>query len=415
MPWDVTPEIDQRARFVLDYNKRVRTHEIRMSDLCDEHGISRKTGYKIIGRHQAEGWAGLRDRSRAPLGGEHWLSNDVVMAVLDVRLQFPYWGAKKIVAYLRDIEPECEWPAVSVAHDWIKRAGMVGAQSRRKRFPHPGPPPSVAIERANQQWSTDFKGHFRTGDRRYCYPLTIADSFSRYIIGCQALLATTFDLTRPVFERRFREFGLPEAILSDNGTPFSSNSVRRLSKLSVWWTRLGIEVRLTEPGKPQQNGRLERMHRTLKQDACATPSANCRRQQVQFDRFVNHYNHDRPHEALGQTPPVRSYVPSTRPYPKRLPQIEYPTTSEVRRVRSTGEIKWDGQWLFLSEALVRESIGFELIDNGCWIVRFGVLELGYYSERDRRLYLDRTRPQLDKDASQRLPTSATPQQPEGRS
>ena len=220
----------------------------------------------------------------------------------------------------------------------------------------------------------------------------MADSFSRYIIGCQALSANSLDLTWPVFERLFREYGLPEAILSDNGTPFSSNSVKRLSKLSVRWIRLGIEPRLIEPGKPQQNGRLERMHRTLKQVACAKPSADCRRQQSLFDSFVADFNHLRPHEALGQTPPARSYVRSPREYPKRLPQIEYPDTCEVRRVRSSGEIKWKGQWLFLSEALVGELVAFEPVDDYCSIVRFGCLELGYYSDTDRRLYLDRRGP-----------------------
>jgi len=392
MPWEATTVIDQRARFVLDYNKRVRTGETTMSTLCAEHGVSRKTGYKMVARQEEGGWPGLRDHSRAPLSGKHWVNPETVAAVLDVRVEFPEWGAKKIVAYLRDIEPDQQWPAASVAHEWIKRAGMVMSHPRARRFQHPGRPSSAPIERPNQQWSTDFKGHFRTSNRRYCYPLTVADSFSRYIIGCEALRANSFDLAWPVFEKLFRSFGLPEAILSDNGTPFSSNSVKRLSKLSVRWMRLGIEPRLIEPGKPQQNGRLERMHRTLKQVACAKPSANCRRQQSQFDTFVERFNHLRPHEALGQTPPVRSYVPSPRQYPKRLPQMEYPDRFEVRRVRSSGEIKWKGQWFFLSEALVGELVAFESIDDQCSIIRFGGLELGYYWEPDRRLHLDRDRP-----------------------
>jgi transposase InsO family protein len=392
MPWEATTVIEKRTSFVLDYNKRVRTGATTMSALCAEHGVSRKTGYKMVARHEVGGWPGLQDRSRAPLSGEHWVSPETIAEVLDVRTEFPQWGAKKIVAYLRDIEPERQWPAPSVAHGWIKRAGMVMSHPRARRFEHPGRPPSVPIERANQQWSTDFKGHFRTADRRYCYPLTVADSFSRYILGCQALSTNSFELAWPVFERLFREHGLPEAILSDNGTPFSSNSVKRLSKLSVRWIRLGIAPRLIEPGKPQQNGRLERMHRTLKEAACAKPSADCRRQQAQFDRFVEHFNQVRPHEALGQTPPARSYVRSQREYPRRLPEIEYGDTSEVRRVRSSGEIKWRGQWFFLSEALAGELVAFEAVDDHCSVVRFGCLELGYYSEADRRLYLDRTRP-----------------------
>jgi putative transposase len=392
MPWEGTTVKEQRARFVLDYNGRVRTRETTMSALCAEHGVSRKTGYKMLGRFEEGGWPGLSDRSRAPQSGRHWVDEQTVSAVLDVRGEFPQWGAKKIVAYLRDIDPDGDWPAASVAHEWIKRAGMVMSHPRARRFQHPGRPPADPIERPNQQWSTDFKGHFRTGNRRYCYPLTIADSFSRYIIGCQALGANSFDLTWPVFEKLFRKFGLPDSILSDNGTPFSSNSVRRLSKLSVRWIRLGIEPRLIEPGKPQQNGRLERMHRTLKQEACAKPSVNCHRQQLQFDTFLEQFNHIRPHEALGQTPPVRTYVRSSREYPKRLPEIEYADTCQVRRVRSSGEIKWSGQWFFLSEALAGELVAFERVDDRCSVVRFGALDLGYYSEPERRLFLDKHRP-----------------------
>ena len=405
MPWKATSVTDQRAKFMLDYNERVRTRQTTMLELCAEHGVSRKTGYKIVARYEQSGWQGLADHSRAPLGGKHWISSETISAVLDVRLDYPQWGSRKIVAYLRDIEPDQQWPVASVVHEWIKKAGMaINHPGPRRRFPHPGRPPSVPIERPNQQWSTDFKGHFRTKDRRYCYPLTVADSFSRFLIGCQALSATTLDLTWPVFVRLFREYGLPDAILSDNGTPFSSNSVKRLSKLSVRLIRLGIEPRLIQPGKPQQNARHERMHRTMKAEACANPAADCRRQQPQFDHFADQFNYIRPHEALNQTPPARSYVRSSREYPKRLPEIAYPSGYELRRVRSSGEIKWKGQWFFLSESLVGEMVAFEDIDDGCSIIRFGPLELGYHSEREHKLYLDRSRPAL--------PATAADEQPE---
>jgi len=397
MPWKATSVTDQRAKFMLDYNERVRTGQTTMFALCAEHGVSRKTGYKIVARYQQSGWQGLADHSRAPLGGKHWISPETISAVLDVRLDFPQWGSRKIVAYLRDTEPDQQWPVASVVHEWIKQAGMVIHHPGPRRFPHPGRPPSVPIERPNQQWSADFKGHFRTRDRRYCYPLTVADSFSRYFIGCRALSATTFELTWPAFERLFREYGLPDALLTDNGTPFSSNSVKRLSKLSVRLIRLGIEPRLIQPGKPQQNGRHERMHRTLKAEACDQPAADCRSQQPVFDTYIDHFNFIRPHEALGQTPPARSYVRSSREYPKRLPEIVYPSGYELRRVRSSGEIKWKGQWFFLSESLVGEMIAFEDIDDGCSIIRFGPVELGYYSDRERRLHLDRSRPALASD------------------
>jgi putative transposase len=396
MPWKATSVIDQRTSFVLDYLKRVQTGEMTMSGLCAEHRVSRKTGYKLVARHQQSGWPGLQDRSRAPLSGKHWEDPETISAVLDVRTTFPQWGARKIIAYLRDTDPDQQWPVASVAHEWIRRAGMVEPHRRSRRFPHPGRPPAIPIERPNQQWSTDFKGHFRTTDGRYCYPLTVADSFSRFIIGCQALPNTSFELTWPVFEKLFREYGLPDAILSDNGTPFSSNSVRRLSKLAVRWIRLGIEPRLIQPGKPQQNGRLERMHRTLKQEACARPSANLRRQQTQFADFIDRFNHVRPHEALGQQPPARSYSPSSREYPRHLPPLEYPANCQIRRVRSSGEIKWDGQWFFVSDALVGEHVAFEPVDDETFVLRFGRFELGYYSARQRRLHLDRTRPSRDR-------------------
>ena len=391
MPWELTTVTDQKIRFIREYYECVASKQLSMTALCAAHAISRKTGYKMIAAHVAGGWAGLAERSRAPHSGRHWTHGEIVSAVLATRIEIPEWGAKKVLAYLRDEEPERDWPCVSVAHEWMRRAGLVTVPTTTRRFPHPGKPPAVRIERPNQQWSTDFKGHFRTADRRYCYPLTVADSFSRMILACDALRATSEQDVWPVFVRLFQEYGLPETILSDNGTPFSSNSVRRLSKLSVRWIRLGIKPRLIEPGKPQQNGRHERMHRTLKETVCRTPARNCREQQQPFDEFVERFNAIRPHEALDLTPPARHYEPSPRPYPKRLPEVVYPDGFEVRRVRSSGEIKWDGQWLFVSHALVGEPLGFEPVDDGCWIVWFSTLDLGYYSEREKKLYLDRPR------------------------
>lgn len=392
MSWKAETVIDERVRFIRDYQRRVLSNESTMRALCEEHGISRKTGYKMVRRHEQSGWPGLQNKSRAPHGGKHWSDAEIVMAVLQTREEFPEWGAKKIVTYLRDIEPNRTWPAASVAHDWLKRADLVQKSNRSRRFPHPGKPAAIDLSSSNQQWSVDFKGHFRTKDRRYCYPLTVVDSFSRYVLACDGMESPSLDPVWRVFERLFREYGMPEAILSDNGTPFSSNSVKRLSKLSVRWIRLGITPRLIEPGKPQQNGRHERMHRDLKQVACSNPEADCRRQQKRFDGFLYRYNHLRPHESLGQKPPSRIYVASPRPYPNSLPEIEYPRDFEIRRVRSTGEIKWKGQWLFLSESLIREPVGFNQVGDGTWILYFGSIELGYYSEHEKKLHLDRSRP-----------------------
>jgi transposase InsO family protein len=356
------------------------------------HQISRKTGYKIVAKHEALGWAALNDASRSPRSGSHWHDSDTINVVLATRLEFPEWGAEKVIDYLRGQEPDRTWPAPSVAHTWIDRAGLVEHKVKARRYPHPGKPPAVELIQPNQQWSVDFKGHFRTKDRRYCYPLTVLDSYSRYLLGCEGLLTPSFDLAWPVFERIFREYGLPDSILSDNGSPFATNSVKRLSRLSVRWIRLGITPRLIQPGKPQQNGRHERMHRDLKKVACADAAPDCSQQQVKFDGYQHRHNHLRPHDALAKQTPARQYEPSLRRYPKKLPQVEYPAEFQVRRVRHNGEIRWKGSTLFLSEALAKEPVGLERITDGIWIIRFGTIELGYYSEREKKLHLDKDRP-----------------------
>jgi putative transposase len=391
MPWTEETVTDQRVRFVRDFDKYVRSGAMSMSELCRQYGIARKTGYKMVRRRDDGGWPALADQSRAPHSGPHWTDDDLIMRVLETRIEFPHWGAETILAYLHRHEPHEAWPSASAIHGWLKQAELVTRQRRPRRFPHPGRPPATVVDHPNQTWTVDFKGHFRTGDRRYCYPLTVADSFSRFLIGCRALPSTAFDLVWPVFERLFREYGLPDSILSDNGSPFSSNSVRRLSKLSVRWIRLGITPILIQPGKPQQNGRHERMHGHM-MPLCDARTENLSAQQKLFDWFVHHNNHIRPHAGIGRKVPADLYEKSSRPYPRRLPQIEYPSHFEVRRVRSSGEIRWDGQWFFVSEALVGEQIAFEEVDDSCWIVRFGPLDLGYYSSRDRRLHLDRVRP-----------------------
>lgn len=383
--------MDRRIAFVKSYYAEVSGRRRSMLDLCAEFGFSRKTGYEFVVRHQAAGMKGLVERSRAPHGGEHWIDADVVERVLSVRVEFPHWGAQTILDYLQREEPEMERPGNTTAHGWLRQAGLVERKRRARRFPHPGKPTQEPLVRPNQQWSTDFKGHFRTGDRKYCYPLTVVDSFSRYLLDCRALTDTSFESVWPRFEYLFREHGLPESILSDNGTPFSSNSVKRLSKLSVRWIRLGIIPRLTQPGKPYQNGRHERVHGHMKPLVCTTPSRNAREQQRQFDWFLDHHNRVRPHRELDKHVPAELYAPSPRPYPKRLPVIDYPGHHEVRRVRSSGEIRWDGQWFFLSEALVGEPVAFEQVDDTIWILRYGPIDLGYYNAPTRQLVLDRLR------------------------
>lgn len=386
MPWGTTTVTDERIRFVLAYQREVASKRTTMVELCERFGISRKTGYKYIGRQQKEGWVGLKERSRAPLSGPHWIEPAVRQKILEVKEECRDFGAKKILADLRHTDPERSWPSVSAIHHILKGQGWVGKPKTRRRYPHPGTPPAFTASAPNEEWSADFKGQFRTGDRRYCYPLTIADTFSRYLLGCESVLQPSFEQTWRVFERVFREYGLPEWIRSDNGNPFASPAVRRLSRLSVRWIRLGIQPRLIEPGKPQQNARHERMHLTLKERACRPAAGNAREQQKVFDAFRAHFNNRRPHESLNQARPADLYSRSPREYPARLPQIEYPTGIEPRRVNANGVIKWHCRELFLTEVLAGEHVGVQLIDDGLWLLLFGTLVLGHYSDRDHTLH-----------------------------
>src|SRR5436853_865331 len=404
MPWEAPTVIEQRLAFIRDYLQRVLVDATTMSALCLEYGISRKTGYKFVDRYDQQDWHGLVDRSRAPRSGRHWTASSISEAIVAVRSAYSEWGARKIIDYLVDSEPDICWPAVSTAHQILRRAGLIHSRSPQRRCRPVRRPIPVPVM-PNQLWTADYKGQFRTRDRRYCYPLTIADSYSRYLLGCQAFTRNSFEMTWPVFERLFREFGVPEAILTDNGSPFASTTLGRLSKLSVRWIRLGIKPLLIDPGKPQQNGRHERMHRTLKQRACARPADNCHHQQKQFDAFSDYYNRLRPHQSLHGVPPARLYTGSPKPYPDRLPEIEYPANFERRRVRSSGEIKWQGQWLHLSDALIGESVAFEPIADGAWIVYFGPIDLGFYSERERKLVLDRPRADGKAENAPRFPLS----------
>ena len=386
MPWGTTTVTDARIAFVLAYHREVETHRTTMVELCERFEITRKTGYKYLQRQQQDGWPGLKDRSRAPLSGKHWIEPEVRQRIIEVKQECNDFGAKKILADLRHGEPDRSWPSVSAIHHILRQEGWVHEGRTRRHYPHPGTPPTFTASVPNEEWSTDFKGQFRTTDRRYCYPLTIADTFSRYLLGCESVPTPSFEQTWRVFERIFRKYGLPQWIRSDNGSPFSSPAVRRLSRLSVRWIRLGIQPRLIQPGNPQQNGRHERMHLTLKQMACKPAAANARAQQKAFDKFQTHFNQRRPHESLNQIRPADLYTRSPREYPSRLPQIEYPAGIEPRRVNANGVIKWHRRELFLTEVLTGEIVGVQPIDDGLWLLLFGTLVLGYYSDRDHILH-----------------------------
>jgi putative transposase len=261
---------------------------------------------------------------------------------------------------------------------------MLPKKRQRRSIGHPGKPSSQILA-PNEVWSADFKGQFKTGDGLYCYPLTVADGYSRFLIGCQALGSTSVSEAKPVFSRLFKEFGLPRRIRTDNGVPFATNTLARLSSLSAWWVRLGVLPELIEPGKPQQNGRHERMHRTLKAETTRPPAGNLRAQQRKFNRFRQEFNQDRPHEALDMQTPQALYAPSPRTMPDKLPPLEYPDRFEVRYVSANGGIRWNKGWVNVSITCAGEYVGLEEIDDGVWNVYFGALKLGRLLERHMRI------------------------------
>jgi transposase InsO family protein len=332
--------MDQRRQFVID----ARHYTGSFRELCTRYAISRKTGYKWVARAEAEGLATLAERARRPHGCPHAIAPELVAALCAVRQRHPTWGPRKLLKVLRDRYPRRAWPARSTAADLLRRLGLVVPRRRRRPLGHPGKP-HTAMTAPNRIWTADFKGQFRTGDGRYCYPLTVADGYSRFVLGCEALRHPTHALARPVFERLFRTFGLPERIRTDNGVPFATCALGRLSQLSVWWIRLGIVPELIQPARPYQNGRHERMHLTLKRDTTRPPAATCTGQQRRFRAFVHEFNHERPHQALADATPASYYTPSPRPFPQRLAPLEYPAHFERRLVSRNGGMRWHFQWV----------------------------------------------------------------------
>lgn len=380
MPWQERSPMDERVQFISDYRRQLFT----MTELCQRYGVSRKTGYALIDRYETEGIRGLAPRSSRPHHSPQATAPPLVDAIVAMRKRRPTWGGKKILTVLREQQPTWAWPAVSTANDWLKRHGLISSRRRRRAVGHPGYQPHQATT-PNEIWTTDFKGQFRTGDTRWCYPLTIVDSFSRYLVACRGMLAPTTVDAIAAFRQAFRAYGVPAVIRSDNGEPFAAASLGRLSRLSVWWIRLGIRPELIELASPQQNGAHERMHRTLKAETTRPPASDLARQQCRFTRFRTIYNDERPHEALAQQPPARLYTPSRRAFPEHLVPLEYPGHYDIRRVSSCGAISWNSRVVSISTVLRREYIGFEPIDDGVWDVHFGPVRLGRFDERRHRL------------------------------
>jgi putative transposase len=380
MPWRQTSPMDQKMQFIADYLRQT----LSIVALCELYGVSRKTGYKWIERYLKHGPLGLEERSRQPHSSPHQTPRHVVEAFIELRRHHPAWGAKKLLSILQKRHPSWPLPARSTVCDILRRNGLVPKTRHRRHIGHPGKPTSQILA-PNEVWSADFKGHFKTGDGRYCYPLTVADGYSRCLLGCQALSSTRVPEAKPVFTRLFKEFGLPKRIRTDNGVPFATNTLARLSQLSAWWVRLGILPEFIEPGKPQQNGRHERMHRTLKAETTRPPAATRRAQQHKFDRFRQEFNFERPHEALDMHTPASRYEVSPREMPTQLPPLEYPDRFEVRYVSANGGIRWNHQWVNVSHTCAGAYVGLEEIDDGIWNVYFGPLKLGRLLERHMRI------------------------------
>lgn len=384
MPWKESCHVDERMKFVA----RLKDGE-RMVDLCREFGISRKTGYKFLGRYEELSVVGLKDQPRRPERIPHKVAGELAELLLATRGEHPTWGPRKIRAYLSRRKPGLGLPAPSTIGNLLARNGLVVPRRNRRKSPVEYSPVCHALA-PNDVWSVDFKGQFRMRNGKYCYPLTVSDAFSRYILLIEALESTLERTARIGFERCFQEYGLPSAIRSDNGTPFASRAIAGLSRLSVWWLRLGIALERIEPANPQQNGRHERMHRTLKAETTRPAGKNLLQQQERFDRFRDIYNRERPHEALEQRPPGELYVPSTRRLPKSPPEPDYPLHDVTARVQSEGHIQIPGTGrkvghIFVSQALAGEIVGLRELDDDLWLISFLHLDLGVIDTRTRRL------------------------------
>ena len=370
MPWKETCAVKERMQLVSMYE----TGKYTVTELAKHFRVSRKTAHKWLGRFAEKGMSGLDERSRAPHQCPRATPSEVVLALVKAKQANPTWGPAKLLPS-PDEAPEIagEWPAVSTRGRILGLHGLVTRRKRRRRT-DPWSQPFLGADRPNSVWCADFKGWIRTGDGTRCDPLTISDACTRMLLCCE-ILKPDYAHVRPAFERVFREYGLPLAIRTDNGTPFASVGAGGLSHLSAWWVKLGIIPERIEPGHPEQNGRHERLHRTLKQDTMNPPAATPQLQQERFDSFQFVFDTKRPHEALGQVPPASLYVPSPRQYPERIGDIEYPPLTEVRRVRSNGQIKWHGELVFVSEALIGELVGITE-DKDCWLLSFGPIPVG---------------------------------------
>lgn len=375
MGWKGVTVMDQRIRFLSDYLEGLYP----FTELCEHFGISRKTGYKWVGRYREFGAEGLEERSRRPLSCPHQTDDEIVKAIEKARNKHPTWGPKKLLWLVGKRHPDWILPAISTTADILKRKGLIKPKPRRLRRQHPGCP-KTTCQAPNEIWTADYKGHFKMLNGQYCYPLTICDMHSRYLLGCSAHPAISLEGSKATFTRLFQTYGLPERIRTDNGVPFASSAIARLSALSVWWIKLGVYPEQIEPGKPQQNGKHERMHRTLKKEATIPPGRHLTAQQKRLTAFREEYNQERPHESLGMKTPAEVYTPSSRAMPDKIEGYDYPQHFEVRKVSRNGGIRWHHHRVPVSQTLIEDYIGFEEIDDGVYNVFFRELLIGRFFE-----------------------------------
>lgn len=391
MGWKETGPVKEREKFVEMY----KTGRYQMATLCRIFGISRKTGYKTVKRVLSDGPAGLEDRSHAAHSHPNATEEDVVKRIIEAKREHMRWGPKKLIQLLSNDDPDTEWPATSTAGDILKRENLVTPRAAKRVVTHPGKPRVGPITRPNELQNIDFKGEFRLRNGQWCYPLTLTDTFSRKLLLCRGLDATTHELTRAALERHFRDNGLPEAIRMDNGCPFViSRSLAGLSRLGVWLIKLGIDRVRSRPGCPQDNGSHERMHRTMKEETAMPPEADQASQQKRFDDFQTEFNDVRPHEALEGKTPSSLYTPSPLAYPDRFEMYEYPRYFETRAIQAHGGFSWGQKRIFVSESLSGERIGLEETAVGIWSVYFQKALIGVFDEEDGKVYGDRRRYQL---------------------
>jgi putative transposase len=405
MGWMETCVVDERMRFVM----AVEAKEEPFAAICRRFRVSRRIGYKWLDRYRAEGVEGLQDRSRAPHHHPQAVPAANVERCLEVRKVRRTWGPAKVRAWLKRHEPEIAWPAASTIGELFDREGLTVKRQLRRRSP-PSSVPFAHCGAANDVWCMDFKGWFLTGDGTHCEPLTLSDAHSRYLLRCQVVGRTDTEHVWPVLDAAFREFGLPRGLRSDNGAPFASRGAGGLSRLSVKVIKAGVVPERIAPGKPQQNGRLERFHLTLLQDTADPPARSLRQQIKRFREFQQLYNEERPHEALGNDTPAQHYTLSLRRWDGVLREPDYSRDHTVRRVRHSGEIRWQGDTVYISEALAREPIGLTQEQGGSWSVFYGPIQLGVIAHDGDRLRKPKRQTRGRVDNASALPTSPQVQQ-----